>query len=155
MLIIYTSNSSLFQGRSCVVMNHKGTWLDQVCRKKHDFVCEKPRPKAPANVAPTTEASATEAISTENSATEPPATKAPTTTAAVTKAPSTEATREKNVTDTCDKGWHAYGNSCYLVGDRKENRWRANKFCNRWGAQLAGIKDEAENEAVTALLGKR
>ena len=126
-------------------MSHKGTWVDQVCRTKYEFVCEKPRPKAPVTEVPATEAPTTEL----------PATKAPATAAAVTEAPSTEATKEKNYTNTCDKGWHAYGNSCYLVGDRKENRWRANKFCNRRGAQLAGIKDEAENEAVTALLGKR
>ena len=127
-------------------MSPKGTWVDQVWFKRHDFVCEKPRPKAPATVVPTTKATAAEAISTESPATEPPATKAPTTTAAVTKAPS-EATKEKNYTSTCDKGWHAYDNSCYLVGGRKVNRPGAKSFCNRLGAQLVGIKDKAENEA--------
>ena len=54
----------------------------------------------------------------------------------------------------CKKGWHAFGNSCYLIGPVKNNNG-AKLFCQQRGATLASIGSKAENKAVSALLGKK
>ena len=113
-------------------MNGRGQWRDWKCGARHDFVCEMP--------------ATPDMQGDETNATEAPPTEAP---------GSEDVEEEENADDNCEKGWHAFDDSCYLLGDKKRNMHRAKAFCKKQGATLPIIEDDAENEAVSELLGKR
>ena len=69
--------------------------------------------------------------------------------------PLSEDEEEEVVVTACKEGWHAYGSSCYFIGHEKKKNNDARLFCKKHGATLASIEDQAENQAVFALLGKK
>ena len=115
-----------------MVISPKGTWLDRKCKAKLDFVCEKPETKKEDE----SPAAIEEEVEEDKDDTSP----------------------EENVPEvpvTCKKGWHVVDDSCYLIGPKKRSHKGAKAFCERQGATLAMIGNEAENQAVSALLGKK
>ena len=106
-------------------MSPWGPWLDWGCKGKHASVCKAPAGEEDEELT----------------------------------APEDEKDNEISAADevvdkVCKKGWHAFGNSCYLIGPVKNNNG-AKLFCQKRGATLASIGSKAENKAVSAILGKK
>ena len=130
-------------------MSPWGSWVDWKCKGKHISVCE-----VAAGEKDEGDVAANQDEEEDKIAPESPEEAKPIVSESDDEKDDAINDNDEVVEKVCKKGWHAFENSCYLIGPVKNNN-EAKQFCKRHGATLPTISSMAENKALSALIGKK